>query len=33
MEVTTLGLDLAKRVFQVHALNAEGAQPLYLEEA
>jgi transposase len=25
MEVTTIGLDLAKRVFQVHAVNAEGA--------
>jgi transposase len=25
MEVTTIGLDLAKRVFQVHAINAEGA--------
>jgi hypothetical protein len=25
MEVTTVGLDLAKRVFQVHAVNAEGA--------
>lgn len=24
MEVTTIGLDLAKRVFQVHAVNAEG---------
>jgi len=25
MEVTTIGLDLAKRVFQVHAVTAEGA--------
>jgi hypothetical protein len=25
MEVTTVGLDLAKHVFQVHAVNAEGA--------
>jgi len=25
MEVTTVGLDLAKRVFQVHGVNAEGA--------
>jgi transposase len=24
MEVTTVGLDLAKRVFQVHGVNAEG---------
>ena len=25
MEVTTDGLNLAKRVFQVHGVNAEGA--------
>jgi hypothetical protein len=25
MQVTTVGLDLAKRVFQVDAVNAEGA--------
>lgn len=25
MEITTIGLDLAKRVFQVHGVNAEGA--------
>jgi transposase len=25
MQVTTVGLDLAKRVFQVHGVNAEGA--------
>jgi len=24
MQVTTIGLDLAKRVFQVHAVNAAG---------
>jgi transposase len=28
MEVTTIGLDLAKRVFQVHAVSAEGAVDL-----
>jgi hypothetical protein len=33
MEVATLGLDLAKRVFQVHAVNAGGTQPLYNEDA
>ena len=24
MEITTIGLDLAKRVFQVHGIDAEG---------
>ena len=27
-EITTVGLDLAKNVFQVHAVDAEGGQPL-----
>ncbi len=25
MEITTIGLDLAKSVFQLHAVNADGA--------
>lgn len=25
MEITTIGLDLAKSVFQLHAVDAEGA--------
>lgn len=25
MEITTIGLDLAKSIFQLHAVNADGA--------